>query len=219
MVQGHHAFDPPHGGLPPIRTLETLILTDVTVEEDDATPSPDLNNRINACFKAHRRTTRILLKHARNQRRLKYGKALLRMFLKKPRVALQSILRTAAEKENIQPLPMDDSILRDDSSGLLLVVPAEVIAQVQKIETQAISPNPTPPRGAPFPWHLRVPPNHKHTTPMISGCIPSVVMQEALRRTPNPKAAGPNGVPGMILKHMPSEFDEALQVLDRKSVV
>jgi hypothetical protein len=64
---------------PPIRNLEALILTTILDEDDDTTTSPDLNNRINACFKAHRRTTRLLLKHARNQRRLKYGKALFRM--------------------------------------------------------------------------------------------------------------------------------------------
>jgi hypothetical protein len=38
-------------------------------------------------------------------------------------------------------------------------------------------------------------------------------MQEDLRRTPNHKAAGPDGVPGMILKHVPSELHEALQLL------
>ena len=48
---------------------------------------------------------------------------------------------------------------------------------------------------------------------MILGFITPAVMQEALRRTPNHKAAGPNGVPGMILKHMPPGFHEALQLL------
>ena len=62
------------------------------------------------------------------------------MFLKTPKGALQSILRTAVEAENIQPLPTDLSIFRDDASGRLLVDPAEVIAQVQKLKTQAMSP-------------------------------------------------------------------------------
>ena len=52
------------------------------------------------------------------------------MFLKKPKVALQSILRTAAGEENAQLLPTNLSILRDDASGRFLVDPAEVIAQV-----------------------------------------------------------------------------------------
>ena len=38
-------------------------------------------------------------------------------------------------------------------------------------------------------------------------------MQEALRRTPKNKAAGPDGVPGLILKHMPPAFREALYLL------
>ena len=88
--------------------------------------------------------------------------------------------------------------------------PAEVIAQVQKLEDRALSSDSTLPHGAPFPRHNRVPPNPKHTVPMISGCITLAVMQEALRRTPNHKAAGPDGVPGMIPKHMPPGFHEAL---------
>ena len=93
-------------------------------------------------------------------------------------MALQSILRTAAEKENTQPLPTDLSIVREDASGRLLVDPAEVIAQVQKLESHAMSPDPTLPHGAPFPWHLHVPPNPKHTVPMISGCTTPAIMQE-----------------------------------------
>jgi hypothetical protein len=133
---------------PPIRKLEELILKDVPDDDNDTTPSPDLNNCVNACFKAHKQTTRLLLKYARNQRRLKYGKVLLRVFLKKPKVALQSILRTAAEDENTQPFPTDLSILRDDASGRILVDPAEVIAQVQNLETHALSFDPTLPHGA-----------------------------------------------------------------------
>jgi hypothetical protein len=49
-------------------------------------------------------------------------------------MALQSILRTAVEEENTQLLPANLSILRDDASGRLLMDPAEVIAQVQKLD-------------------------------------------------------------------------------------
>ncbi len=73
-----------------------------------------------------------------------------------------------------------------------------------------MSPNPTLPQGTPFPWLHYVFPNQKHTVPMISECITPAIMQEALRRTPNHKAAGPDGVPGLILKHMPQEYHEAL---------
>ena len=48
---------------------------------------------------------------------------------------------------------------------------------------------------------------------MISGQITPAIMQEALRRTPNHKAAGPDGVPGLVLKHMPPAFHEALHLL------
>jgi len=121
---------------PPIQNLEALTLTDPQDDDDDSTllldlnvddttPATDRNNRLYICLKSHRRTTRLLIKHARNQRRLKYGKALLRMFFFKPKVALQSILRTAAEEENTQPLRTNLSILKDDATGRLLVDPAE----------------------------------------------------------------------------------------------
>jgi len=75
----------------PIRSLEALTITDPQDDDDDSTsppdinvddtiPATDLNSRLNICFKVHRRTTRLLIKHACNRRRLKYGKALLRMF-------------------------------------------------------------------------------------------------------------------------------------------
>ena len=38
-------------------------------------------------------------------------------------------------------------------------------------------------------------------------------MQEALRRTPSRKAAGPDGVPGLVLKHIPPLFRETLHIL------
>ena len=85
---------------PPIRYLEALSLSHTPDEEDEPTPASDLQSRLNACFKAHQRTTRLLLKHARNQRRLKDGKALLRMFIKNrklpcnPSYALQRKRRT-----------------------------------------------------------------------------------------------------------------------------
>jgi len=49
---------------------------------------------------------------------------------------------------------------------------------------------------------------------MIAGHItPPAIMHEALRRTPNHKAAGPYGVLGLVLKHMPPEFHETLHLL------
>jgi hypothetical protein len=82
------------------------------------------------------------------------------------------------EEKKSQSLPTSLSILGDDATGRLLVDPAEVIAQVQNLETQTLSPEPTLTHGEPFPWHLRVPPNHKHTIPMISGYIALAIVEE-----------------------------------------
>jgi hypothetical protein len=38
-------------------------------------------------------------------------------------------------------------------------------------------------------------------------------MQEALRCTPNHKSTGPDGVPGLVFKHMPPIFHETLYLL------
>ena len=65
------------------------------------------------------------------------------MFIKNPKVALQSILRSAVEKDNSQPLPKNLEILRDDVTGRLQVDPAEVIAQVHKLGNHALSSDPT----------------------------------------------------------------------------
>ena len=48
---------------------------------------------------------------------------------------------------------------------------------------------------------------------MILGRITPAIMHEALRRTSNHKAAGPDGVPGQVMKHMPLAFHEALYLL------
>jgi hypothetical protein len=51
------------------------------------------------------------------------------------------------------------------------------------------------------------------SVPMLIEKITQAISQEALRRTPNRKAAGLDGVPGLVLKHMPPAFHEALQLL------
>ncbi len=48
---------------------------------------------------------------------------------------------------------------------------------------------------------------------MLIGQITPAIFQEALRRTPNHKAAEPDGVPGVVLKHMPPTFHEATLLL------
>jgi hypothetical protein len=129
---------------------------------------------LQACFKGLRKEIRHLIRYAViDLRRLKYGKALLRMFIKTPNVALKSILRSATGDKASTTLPIDLSIPKGEKTGRLM----------------------------------------SSYVPMISGPIALAIMQEALRRTPNHKAAGPDGVPGLVLEHMPPSYHEGLHLL------
>ncbi len=57
------------------------------------------------------------------------------------------------------------------------------------------------------------PPDAASSITIISDCITPAIMQEALRRTPSHKAVGPDELPGLIYKHMPPAFYEALNLL------
>jgi hypothetical protein len=144
---------------------------------------------------------------------LKYGKRLLRIFVKKPSAALKSILHTSERTRDKPTLPTSLSVLRDETFRRLLVTPTEVIAHLEKLETNSMSPNPTLPPGAPFSWLGNVRPTPTSSVPMLIGQITPAIFQEALRRTPNHKVAGPDGVPGLVLKHMPPAFHEAIHLL------
>jgi len=48
---------------------------------------------------------------------------------------------------------------------------------------------------------------------MLIGQITPTIFREALRRTPNHKAEGQDGVPGLVLKHMPPAFHETIHLL------
>jgi hypothetical protein len=89
---------------PPIRHMGTLTLAPTSEGEEEDNPPPDLLSQISACFKAHRRVTRLLLKHARIQRRITFGKKLLQLFFTKPKFVLKYILRTGDAEENPQHL-------------------------------------------------------------------------------------------------------------------
>ena len=153
------------------------------------------------------------MRHARNTRRLKYGKSLLRMFVKKPNVALKSIMRTAMGTSTPRTLPTDLSIIKDKTTELLITTLSRVVSRITELETVSLSPDPTLRPGAPFPRLGLVRPTPTSSIPMISGQIIPAILHEALRRTPNHKAAGPDGVPSMVLKHMPRQFHEALHLL------
>ena len=57
------------------------------------------------------------------------------------------------------------------------------------------------------------PANPTSSVPMSIGQITPAIFHEALRRTPNHKAAGPDGVPGLVLEHIPPSFHEAIHLL------
>jgi len=120
-------------------------------------------------FKGLRKAPRLLIRYARNLRRLKYGKALIRMFVKNPSEALKSILRTSEGTPDNPTLPIDFSVLRDETSWRLITTSSEVITQLTKLETTALSPYPTLPPGAPFPWLGQVRPTPTSSVPMLIG--------------------------------------------------
>ena len=70
-----------------------------------------LNQVAYLCFTGLRNAARLLIRHARNIRRQKYGKSLLRMSVKKPSMALKTILRTSSRTPGTPTLPTDLSIL------------------------------------------------------------------------------------------------------------
>ena len=103
-------------------SLEVLLRTDTTPMD------PTTLQAAHDCFRGLRKATRFLIRHAPNLRRLKYDKALLCTFVKKPSVDLKSILLTSEGAPDNPTLPADLSVLRDETSGRLLTTPAEVIA-------------------------------------------------------------------------------------------
>jgi len=195
---------------PPPKNVDSL---GVLLRTDTSPTDQTTLQATHSFFKGMRRTTRLLIRHARNLRRLKYGKRLLRIFVKKPSAALKSILHTSERTRDKPTLPTSLSVLRDETFRRLLVTPTEVIAHLEKLETNSMSPNPTLPPGAPFSWLGNVRPTPTSSVPMLIGQITPAIFQEALRRTPNHKVAGPDGVPGLVLKHMPPAFHEAIRLI------
>jgi hypothetical protein len=80
-------------------SLDLLHREDLVIA-DDTSPS-----KLQSSFKGLRRATRPLIRNARNLRRLRYGKALLCLFVKKPSAALKSILRTSEGKKDTNIFP------------------------------------------------------------------------------------------------------------------
>jgi hypothetical protein len=110
------------------KDLDTLGL--FTREDLDPTRDTSPQQAIQACFKGLRQTAQHLTRHAKNMCRLDYGKALLRMFFKKPDVALKSIMCTAAGTTTNSTLPTDLSIIKDETTCLLITTPSEVVNKI-----------------------------------------------------------------------------------------
>jgi hypothetical protein len=115
------------------------------------------------------------------------------MFVKKPNMALKSLLRTAAGNTMTNTLPTDLSIIKDEATGFLITDPPEVVKKIAAIQTKALSPDPTLPPGAPFPWRGHVRATPASSVPMITGHITQSIMHEALRRTPTTRPRGRMG--------------------------
>jgi hypothetical protein len=54
---------------------------------------------------------------------------------------------------------------------------------------------------------------------MLIGQITPVILHEALRRSPNHTTVGLGRVPGLVLKHMPPAFHEAIHLLFKTSAI
>ena len=117
------------------------------VTNGDTTPS-----KFQSCFKYLRRVTRIRIQDARNLRRTRYGKALLRLFVNKPSVALRYILRTTEGAARTPSLLTNLFGLGDETAGRLITAPEEVAAKITQLKPAARSPDHTLPLGALFPW-------------------------------------------------------------------
>ncbi len=111
---------------------------------DDTTPS-----KFQSCFKGLRKVNRLLIRHARNLRRIRQGKAMFRVFVKKPSVALECVLSIAEVVTNTTSLPPDLSVIRDETTGRLITAPDDVVATIALMETAALSPDLTLPHGLP----------------------------------------------------------------------
>jgi hypothetical protein len=98
------------------------------VTVDDATTS-----MFQTCFTCMRRVNRILIRLARILRRRRYGKAMLRLFFKKPSVVLESILRKTEGVTYTHSLPTDLSVIRDEITGCLITAPEEVVDKITQI--------------------------------------------------------------------------------------
>jgi hypothetical protein len=168
-----------------------------------------------ACCKGHQTAIRLTIKHANRTRYIKYGSALLAMFIRKPRDALKSILKTTSPKNKDinDPTPTNlSSITRpnDPITRLITNDPAPITTIIESLETKALSLDNLINPLASFPWLHAIPAGTPPTKNMIIGNITPAIFQEALRQLPNHKAPGPDNIPGILLKNISKAFHKAI---------
>jgi len=167
------------------------------------------------CYKGHQLAIRLTIKHANRTRYNKYGSALLAIFIRKPRDALKSILKTtfSKNKHNKDLTPTNLSFIREPITRLVTNDPARVTAIIESLETKAFSPDNLINPLASFPWLHGIPPGTTPTKNMIIGKITPAIFHAALIKLPNHKAPGPDNIPGILLKYMPKAFHKAIYKL------
>jgi hypothetical protein len=166
-----------------------------------------------SCYKGHQTAIRLTIKHDANRTRYnKYVSALLAMLIRKPRDALKSIFKTTSSKNKHSK---DNTLtnlfsIRNPQTGRITRNPSRVTAIVETLETKALFPDNRVNPSAAFPCLHAIPAGTPPIKNMIIGHITPAIFQEALHQLPNHKAPGPDNIPGILLKHMPKAFHNAI---------
>jgi len=110
-------------------------------------------------YKGHQTAIKLTIKHANRTRYNKYGSALLAMFIRTPRDALKSILKTTSSKNknSKDPTPRNLSSIRDPITRLITNNLARITAIIEGLETKAVSPDNLINLLASFPWLHAIP--------------------------------------------------------------
>jgi hypothetical protein len=134
------------------------------------------------------------------------------MFVRKPRDALKSILKTASKgkKHQQHTAPTNLSSIRDAITRRTTSDPIQVKRIIEQLETKALSPDARINPRDQFPWLNAIPNNPTARKNMVIGSLTPAIFQEALRRLPSQKAPGLDNIPGVLLKHMPPAFHKAI---------
>jgi hypothetical protein len=110
-------------------------------------------------------------------------------------------------------------MLRDPSTNLITAEPAQLSALLERLESTALSPDHDIDNSVPFPWATNVLPLPTAEAHLVIDKLSPTIFLEALRRTLSHKDPCHDGVPGLLLKHMPYTFLAALYNLFKAMVI